>query len=800
MRVPFRLENSLDLSHPSLSVKGGIPLPRGQARGSDAFRVLDSAGQEVPAQVNVTGYWPDGSVKWVLVILTAPVEPRQRREYQLLVGEGAPSVGPARIVARETEEGIEVNTGTVSFSVSKHAANLFSAKWLREADMFVEVLRAGEVIRFEASRDAARFSAVLEEAGTERAVIRLQGVHVAASGEEFGNYTVRIYSHAGSSLLHLVHSFIYTGDPQRDFIKSIGLRFRSGFEEVVSHALSAERGGGIATVHNVEENYPIWRRAVLSQDTCLHYSLRKWTDPDRNRAVTIQEGGRAQGWGRLSSAEGGLTVGLRNFWQECPRAIEINPGDGEIIAYLYSPYAEPMDFRRYSDWVYGRLYESPSSPQVLPFDQKMGAQYIGKTSELFLDLTPGDDPAHSARQSLFFQERPILTPGGEWIAKTRVFGDFATVADAAICPTADQRIQELSQFLLDEVEYRKWYGFADYGDIMHSYDPDRDLWWFDRGGYAWLNNEFMMCEAMWHAYLYTGDHARYRFAEAMTRHTGDVDMYHLGRLAGHGIRHNVNHWGCLDKERRMTVPLNKRLYYFLTGDEHTRDLVRLIYDTLCEEPLRKEAMDVGVGGYAALFLWETTGDAKYGEILKNATETFCAGRVNARAFPDLVDLDFRTGLGAAVPDSAAHAGFFLLMFGPMHILVDSVDLTESEAVRAALLEWAELLHLPQEELHARQPYVRAGKVGGTSNMRALAYAYQQTKDPRYLDYLRHGLGTWIGRLATVGGTLPLDVPEHRVFTDHAVPVNLRHCEYMNPSISHLPFGLAVLREAEAESR
>ena len=247
----------------------------------------------------------------------------------------------------------------------------------------------------------------------------------------------------------------------------------------------------------------------------------------------------------------------------------------------------------------------------------------------------------------------------------------------------------------------------------------------------------------------------------------------------------------------MPLALRWRYRYFLTGDEHTRDLVHLIYDTICEEPLRKEAMDLGVGGYALLFLWETTGDPKYGEILKHTTETFCAGRVNECAFPDLVDLDFRTGLGAAVPASAPHAGFFLLMFGPMHLLVDSVDLTEIEAVRAALRDWAELLHLPQEELHALQPYVRAGKAGGVNNMRALAYAYRETQDPRYLDYLRHGLENWVGRLATVGGTSPLDVPEHRIFTDHAVPVNLRHCEHMNPSISHLPFGLAALAAVAA---
>jgi len=809
MQVPFCVENTLDLSHPGLAVKGGIPFPRGAVRPGDGFRVVDPQGREAPAQVNVTGYWPDGSVKWVLVIMSAALEPMGRQAFALVTGEASPL--PVRLIARETEEAIFVSTGRIEFTVSRTAPNLLSSvSMVREggplriltareqAGLFVEVRRGGpegERVRFEANANRAGFSAVLEEAGAERAVVRLQGAHVSSSGEAFGDYTVRLYAHAGSSVLHLVHSFVYTGDPQEDFITSIGLRLRPQFP-VKSHALSCERGPGFTTVHNTEEDYPIWGSAVLSQDSARHFSLRKWTVPGRNRAVTMLEGGRSQGWGNLAGEEAALTVGIRNFWQEYPKAIEVNPGEAELIAYLYSPYGEPMDLRRYSDLVYGRLYETPSTPTTIPFDQSQGAQYIGKTSELFLDFTEAREPTRAAREALFFQERPILTPGVEWIAETEAFGRFATAREAAVSPTAHERITRLSQFLLDEVEYRQWYGFLDYGDIMHSYDPDRDVWWFDRGGYAWLNNEFMMCEAMWHAYLYTGDPRRYRFAEAMTRHTGDVDMYHRGPLVGHGIRHNVNHWGDLDKERRMTVPLNKRFHYFLTGDERTRDLVHLIYETLCEEPPRREAMDIGVGGYAALFLWETTGDPRYGEIVQRAAETLCDGRVNG-AFPHLVDFDFRTGEGAPVPEARGHAGFFLLMFGPMHLLVDTAELTGSAKVREALLEWAELLHLPQEELHARQPYVRAGERGATDNMRPLAYAYRETKDPRYLAYLRHGLDTWIGRLKTVGGSSPLEAEAHQVFTDHVThEVHLRHCEYMNPSISHLPFGLAAVREAK----
>ena len=812
MKIRFRVENSLPISHPSLPVKGGIPFPRGAVRPEDSFTVLDSSGTVAPAQVNVTGFWPDGSVKWVLVMMTAPVVSQGRTEYVLEVG--APSAAPVgnRITVRETEESIHVNTGKIEFTVSKASANLLESVLLvadgravpmltkeHAAVLFVNVMRGdpvrGKRIRFEASGNAAEFSATLEEAGSERAVICLRGVHVSDSGESFGNYKVRIYAQAGSSVLRFVHSFVYTGDPQQDFVRSIGIRIKASFDKMECYRLGAERGSGVRTGHNLDPRYPIWQRAVLSQDSCLHYSMRKWVDPERNRAVTIWEGGRSQGWGSLSSGDATVTVGIRNFWQECPKAIEVNPLDGEVIGYLYSPYGEPLDFRRYSDLIYRSLYEAPSVRDALPipFDQKLGAQYIGKTSEFFLDFAPGEEGDRSAREALFFQAPPLLTPGGEWIAATRAFGDFAT-AGQVDHPIATGRIKALSDFLRHEQEYRKWYSFIDYGDIMHSFDHYRDSWRFDVGGYAWLNNEFMMCEAMWHVFFHTGDEEVFRFAEAMTRHTGDVDMYHLGPLAGHGIRHNVNHWGCADKERRMTVPMNKRYYYFLTGDEHTRDLVHLIYDTICEEPPRKEAMDVGVGGYALLFLWETTGDPRYGEILQNVTETYCSKRVLGRGFAEYVDLDFRTGMGEVPDDTKAEAGWFLMAFGPMHILLDSVELTGSEKVRATLLDWADLLHLPQEELSKYQPHIAAGKAGHTTYMRVTSYAYRQTRDERYLEYIRSGLETPDVAPETVGGPSPLEAEEHPVYRRVRDPKDWRLCEFIMPELGHIPFGLGVVRD------
>jgi hypothetical protein len=63
-------------------------------------------------------------------------------------------------------------------------------------------------------------------------------------------------------------------------------------------------------------------------------------------------------------------------------------------------------------------------------------------------------------------------------------------------------------------------------------------------------------------------------AEAMTRHTGEVDVYHLGPRKGLGTRHGVQHWGDSSKQTRISSALYRRPYFFLTGDARVGDLMR----------------------------------------------------------------------------------------------------------------------------------------------------------------------------------------------------------------------------------
>lgn len=55
-------------------------------------------------------------------------------------------------------------------------------------------------------------------------------------------------------------------------------------------------------------------------------------------------------------------------------------------------------------------------------------------------------------------------------------------------------------------------------------------------------------ESLRYSFLRTGAPEIFRMAAAMTRHTSEVDLYHMGEYAGLGSRHNVVHWGCGCKE------------------------------------------------------------------------------------------------------------------------------------------------------------------------------------------------------------------------------------------------------------
>lgn len=378
---------------------------------------------------------------------------------------------------------------------------------------------------------------------------------------------------------------------------------------------------------------------------------------------------------------------------------------------------------------------------------------IARSSEITLwALSATPTRERLVQMAAAVQTPPQLAASPQRYLSAGVFGKLWSLPDRST-PTRvkiEDKLDFLFGFYAKEVEQRHWYGFWDYGDIRHTYDADRHEWRYDVGGYAWDNSELSPDIWLWYAYLRSGRADIFRFAEAMVRHTAEVDIYHAGPFAGLGTRHNVQHWGCSAKQARISTSANRRFYYYLTADERIGDVMREVLDVDNKldavDPVRKIAGRVDKGPWPArigfgtdwgalvanfMTEWERTGDKRWrGKLLR--------GMQGIAAMPH----GFFTGSGGYEPtgpnEGALHnvsgnkvsASHLSAVFGGMEMMTELAELIDLPEFKQAWVRYCELYNAPRDEQvkalgvpHGGSPVLSVG------HSRLSAYAAAQKKDP-----------------------------------------------------------------------
>lgn len=480
-------------------------------------------------------------------------------------------------------------------------------------------------------------SVSIERAGSVRTLVKLEGVHRnrnkgistdnsnsednSLNNREWLPFVVRLYFYAGSEQIKMVHSFVYDGDQKMDFIRSLGIRFDVPMRESLYNrhiAFSCADGGvwsepvqplvgrRMLTMPQIQDDLSLqqqqmegkriplyeafdeknrellndwasWNDYRLSQLTADAFSIRKRTNGDAPWIGTFS-GTRSDGYAFAGDITGGLGICLHDFWQSYPSSIEISDARtpvATLTAWLWSPDAEPMDLRHYDNVAHGlnASYEDVQEGMSTPYG-------IARTTTLTLvpqgGYTGKKTFADDARQ---LSATSILMPTPEYLYNRRAFGIWSLPDRSTSFRTrVEERLDAYIHFYQKAIEQNKWYGFWNYGDVMHAYDPVRHTWRYDVGGFAWDNTELASNMWLWYNFLRTGRADIWRMAEAMTRHTGEVDVYHIGPNAGLGSRHNVSHWGCGAKEARISQAAWNRFYHYLTTDERSGDLMTEVKD------------------------------------------------------------------------------------------------------------------------------------------------------------------------------------------------------------------------------
>ncbi|MEJ2614292.1 MAG: hypothetical protein P8Z35_05000, partial [Ignavibacteriaceae bacterium] len=613
---------------PALSsgVSWGVPLPEGKIDQSTDFSLKDARGQVLPVQSWPLAYWPDGSLKWVGLSTVVDTNSGTAFELEPVKASGDNQL-KTKVKVTETNDEVLVNTGVLQCDIPKHGKQLIryikmNGEEISSGGSLVCILQNGPSRELGAQPSKEKFvgnieKVTIEQNGPVRAVIKIEGKHVSESvNRSWLPFIVRLYFYAGQHAIRIVHTIIYDGDQQKDFIRGLVLVFNVPLNEqlynrhirfsgdndrlwdepcqplngrfpldyrknLYAKQLTGKRIAEYNTFSKKQQflidHWASWNDFRLEQLNADGFRVQKRTN-DASTWIDAGYGKRSEGMAFVGDVSGGLSVCVRNFWQSFPAALEIcnvKTDTAQLKAWLWSPDAEAMDMRNYDTLGWGHNLIASYEDVQPGFSTATG---VGRTSEILLYAST-DVPSYDTLSKISQQgnQPPLLTASPEYIHSVPVFGvwslpDRSTKGKRWI----ENQLDKAFKYYHLEAEQRHWYGFWNYGDIRHSYDRQRHTWKYDMGGFAWDNTELMPNMWLWYSYLRSGREDIFRMAEAMTRHTGEVDVYHLGRFKGLGSRHNVVHWGGGAKEVRISQAALGRFYYYLTTDERTGDLIHAV--------------------------------------------------------------------------------------------------------------------------------------------------------------------------------------------------------------------------------
>lgn len=778
----------------------GVPWPRGQVSAGQTFALSSANGKAVPVQSWPLAYWPDGSLKWSGHSIGGAVG-----HPKLILGPGKPASPTQAVTVTESAEVLTIDTGVIQCRVSKRGSRIIESitrdgrELLRDGKLVacsqdhpdLEVTGALRLENFESEISEV----MVEQKGPVRAVVKLMGKHQSGS-RGWLPFTLRLYFHAGGEAVRLMHSFVFDGDETKDFLRGLGVRFSVPMRDLPHdrHIRFCGEDGGLwaegvrnltglrrdpgtdviqaqlagkacPPVEQIAERartrlsyIPAWNDYTLTQLSPDAFCIRKRTKAG-HAWISAAHGGRSSGTGFIGGATGGgIAFGMRDFWKRFPTQLDVRGAASdlaEVTMWLWSPEAPAMDLRFYHDGLGMDSYEKQTDGglEITYEDYEPGygtPHGIARTNEMMLwALAATPEREELVKMADAVSVPPLLACSPEHLHFTQVFGGAIWSLPDRSTP-AKRKLEELHDskiaYYLKQIEERRWYGFWDHGDVMHTYDAARHVWRYDVGGYAWDNSELSTDLWLWYAFLRSGRADIFRMAEAMTRHTGEVDVYHVGRFAGLGTRHGVQHWGDSSKQLRISTAIYRRPYFYLTADERVGDLLREVVHADAQlantDPHRKVSppsgkesktrISVGTdwGSTASNWLteWERTNNPEVRQWLVNSMKVIGGNPLGF--FSESFGYDPATKTLTPSSQPTVSVSHLSSVFGLVEICAELIQLLDVAEFEKAWLQYCTLYNASPDEQFVALGETLKGTNLTSAHARLTAYAAWKKKDPK----------------------------------------------------------------------
>ncbi len=609
--VPLTVEEPAGVARQAWPVTSGVPLAQGALNDDQAAALFDAAGGEVPLQTEALARWPDGSVRWLLLDFQIDLAAGERKSLTLRYG---PDVRRAAVenpirVTKADDGSVVLEPGPVRLQYDpkkffpQGITSLTAQGNPSGAEQRLTINCGADGVRLTDGQDNSFFPAfpgatpaeiTVEQAGPVRACLCVRGWHSSDKGRMFG-YVARIHAWRGQPYVRVFYTFVNDHpDALMAKVRQLTLRFREQRAYGASHCLLEGKPVSKGRLFQVDEN-----RCLLD-------------DKPADR--------RGLGWAAVGGDDGGLAVGLRHFWQQWPKAIDVSPGR---IGLDLCPKLPPG------------LYDGkPLEEENKLYYALRGGEYtfkvgVAKTHEVWINYFAGKPDAE--RLGRFFQaaEEPLLAVADPaYVSRTKALGEFPP-ADPQKFAGYDAWLDRAFENHLRRRDADREYGLLNFGD------------WFGERKVNWGNLEYDLAHGMFVQYLRTGDRRYFLRGEEAARHHIDVDVIHATNShlknpwgkppeVGQMWLHCLNHTGGYYENAPLPVDRTYQMghstnfghvwvggdfeYYYLTGDRRAREVAVSMADAMARHcPTEYSDHIRGLGWPMVLVLnaYEATGDKKY---------------------------------------------------------------------------------------------------------------------------------------------------------------------------------------------
>jgi len=608
--VKLTVEEPTGVQRIAWPVTSGIPMARGALDDDKAAALFDSDGRNVPLQTEVLARWPDGSIRWLLLDFQVDLTAKEKKTLVLRYGPGVKRAvvedpvqvikkadgtmvlkpGPVRLEYGSKDDGPYFFPQGRATLIGSAGDNVFKRRLTSNSALDGVVLWAGQKTRV---RPEIGKMAV-EQAGPVRACLRFSGSHDGPYGYKKFRYVARVHAWRGQPYVRVHYTLVndYQGAVMASF-DGLGAFFQvrtSGDR----WCLLDGQAGAEGRLFQVDENQ------YLREDK--------------------PAGRRARGWAAAGTDQGGMAVGLREFWQNWPKGIGARPG---LVTLDLFPKLPPD------------LYDGkPFAEESKLYYYLRGRQYtlkvgVAKTHELWIKYLAGKpDPEKLAA---FFRaaEDPLLaTCEPAYVCATKAAGEFPP-ADPKKYAGYDDALDRALQGHLKRRDRVREYGILNYGD------------WYGERGVNWGNLEYDLAHGLFLQYLRTGERRWFLRAEQAARHHIDVDVVHatnplvknvwgppprVGDIWLHSLGHTGGYY------ENVPLPLDRAYqrgysvnfghvwvsgdldYYHLTGDRLARDVSIQIADAMASHMPTRYGTHIRTLGWPMILVldaYAATGDEKY---------------------------------------------------------------------------------------------------------------------------------------------------------------------------------------------